>query len=277
MARVIKYNNLTNTNIDNFKFGEPKVNQRGGKSCYVSYQNSQLYLQTPKNVHVPYGINRSTYDDKNSRDGKPNIDVSKGIDNEDIAKFFEVIENIENRVKKEFKRNSMSWMKKKSPSDETIDELFSSSIRKSIDRETQEPNGKYPDTFKFKINEKETDGNKVIVTRFFDSKRPKPGEVKQTLTTEEVLKLTQHGGLKGYNVKLIIRLQGVWISSDSFGCSWVAEQVKVYENNVKKNEYKFKEDSEPEDNDDSSDSSDSDESDSDDSDSDDSDQSSITE
>ena len=92
----------------------------------------------------------------------------------------------------------------------------------------------------FKINEKETDGNKVIVTRFFDSKRPKPGEVKQTLTTEEVLKLTQHGGLKGYNVKLIIRLQGVWISSDSFGCSWVAEQVKVYENNVKKNEYKFK-------------------------------------
>ena len=59
------------------------------------------------------------------------------------------------------------------------------------------------------------------------------------MTTEEVLKLTQHGGLKGYNVKLIIRLQGVWISSDSLVVVAV-EQVKVYENNVKKNEYKFK-------------------------------------
>ena len=262
MARVIKYNNLTKTNIDSIEFAEPKVNQSGGKSCYMSYQNSQLYLQTPKNVYVPYGINRSTFNDKTARDGKPNIDISKGTDNEDIAKFFEVIENIEKRVKKEFKRKSMSWMKKNSPSDDTIDELFSSSIKKSLDKETQEPDGKYPDTFKFKIGEKESeDGQKVITTNFFKA-------TKEPITTEEVLKLTQHGGLKGYNVKIIFKLQGVWISSDSFGCSWIAEQVKVYNNKSKKVEYKFQDDSEPEENDSGS------ESESDDSDS---DQSSITE
>jgi len=265
MARVIKYNNLSKTNIDNFTFAEPKVNQRGGKSCYISYQNSQLYLQTPQNVYVPYGINRSTFDDKSSRDGKPNIDISKGTDNESVAKFFETIENIENRVKEEFKRKSMSWMKKKTPSDETVDELFSSSIRKSMDKETQEPDGKYPDTFKFKIGEKENENKeKKITTNFFNT-------AKEKLSVEEVTKLTQHGGLKGYGVKIIFKLQGVWISSDSFGCSWIAEQVKVYEGKTKKAEYKFQDDSEPEE------SESDEESDSDDSDSDDSDQSSITE
>ena len=68
--------------------------------CFIS-KFTTLFTNTIK-ISIPYGINRSTYDDKNSRDGKPNIDVISGIDNEDIVKIFEVIENIENRVKKEF-------------------------------------------------------------------------------------------------------------------------------------------------------------------------------
>ena len=51
--------------------------------------------------------------------------------------------------------NSQKWFKKPKLSLETVKELYTPMIKRSLDPETGEPNGKYPDSFAFKIVKEE--------------------------------------------------------------------------------------------------------------------------
>ena len=51
--------------------------------------------------------------------------------------------------------NSQSWFRKAKLSDETLKELYTPMVKVSTDPETGEPNGKYPDSFAFKINKRD--------------------------------------------------------------------------------------------------------------------------
>lgn len=227
-----------NPEFDNFNFGEPKINAVGGKSVFVSFNGEPLEIQGPNKMFSPYGVNRSRFGEQGSTDGKPTLEVSfKGKDErDDLQTFYQKIIDTEEVVKRAFKNNSQLWMKKKKLSNDMINEMFKSCIKKSVD-ENGDPNGKYPDTMKlrFKFN------NDMSVTSFIYNKGSK-----DPLSQEEVNEITRHRGLKSIDVKFIIRLQGIWISSANIGITWRIEQLIVYPNNGIGKTYAFQDESEEE-------------------------------
>ena len=238
-----KITKINNFNTENLTFTEPKVNQVGGKSVQVrTVDGERILIQLPKTA-VPYGVSRSRYGDPNSTDGKPSLQVSfRGIENTPALKtMHEKFSSFEETVKKDgLQKNSFSWVKKKKLSSEMADEMYKSNIAKSRD-ENGEPDGKYPDTIKFKFPTNEAG---QVSTLFFDSKGAKDADGNPVqLSSDEVAQLTEHRAMKGYQVKMIVGLQSAWIGASNVGTSWVIRQVMVYRPEGISNKFAFVADS----------------------------------
>ena len=68
--------------------------------------------------------------------------------------FYDAIHSIDEKIIKDAKKNSLSWLRKKTVSEDVLRTLFSPAIKVSKDKETGEPDGKYPPTIKAKIGYK---------------------------------------------------------------------------------------------------------------------------
>ena len=227
---------------DNIEFAEPKVNQVGGKSVQVRRNGRRITLQLPW-MRAPYGVNRARYGDPNSTDGQPSFQVSfKGMDGKDSIRIaHEKFIEFEDFIKNEgLQKNSMQWVKKKKISADLASEMYKSNIAKSRD-ENGEPDGKYPDTIKFKFPTNEAG---QVTTLFFDSKGAKDADGNPVqLSSDEVAQLTEHRAMKGYQVKMIVGLQSAWIGASNVGTSWVIRQVMVYRPEGISNKFAFVADS----------------------------------
>jgi len=209
---------------DNIEFAEPKVNQVGGKSVQVRRNGRRITLQLPW-MRAPYGVNRARYGDPNSTDGQPSFQVSfKGMDAKDSIRIaHEKFIEFEDFIKNEgLQKNSMQWVKKKKISADLANEMYKSNIAQSRD-ENGEPDGRYPDTIKFKFPTNEAG---QVTTLFFDSKDIDAKNFSQ-MGSDDVSKLTEHRGMKGFEVRLIVSLRSVWIGASNVGTSWVINQCIV--------------------------------------------------
>ena len=116
--------------------------------------------------------------------------------------------------------NSQSWFRKAKLSDETLKELYTPMVKVSTDPETGEPNGKYPDSFAFKINKRDGkfkdfsiyDANKVVFD--VDGTTDNPTDITKLI-------------VKGALIKVVLKCNGIWVANGKFGCTWKAEQVRV--------------------------------------------------
>ena len=238
--KVIKYSNFTPSS-SNITFSEVKVNAKGGKKIYVSYDGSPIMVQLPK-MGSPFGVNRSKFGEPTNLSGPPKCSVSFGNMDEhpEFKELHEKLRKIEEIVKKEAQKNSNTWFKKKKMTMDTINEFFKSSIKQSKDKETNEPDRKYPDTFDFKIMD--YGGN--IQTTFFssekDPKTKKPNELDSSV-------YSAHRALKGTQIKVILKLNSVWVVDKKFGCTWDAESMVVYPNKTLGDNYAFIDESDKED------------------------------
>lgn len=198
-----------NFDISKLEFSEPKKLGHGGNAVYVNYEGSPLILQTPT-MTLPWSMGKF---EKAGEETKYSIDLSfKGMDGDSkMESFYSVLSGLDDRMVKDGVRNSMSWFKKKKLSEDVVSAFYSPLLKVSKDRETGEPDGKYPPVMKVKLPYR--DG------KFgFDAYDTKKCRIEGDM--EEVL-------VKKCEVKCLIQCVGIWFAGGKYGLSWKVMQMKV--------------------------------------------------
>lgn len=214
MAYVITRDNgrsiKTDFDPEKIDFRPPRVLDHGGKIIGISYDGKPLHLQLPEMV-CPYGTNVYT-DPAGATPPKYSLDFSfRGEeDNERIAKFHSQMERFEEVLVERAVENSVAWFKKKQ-SKEVIQAFFTPLLKRSVDKETREPDGKYPDTFKVKLNVR----NDEFECKVFDADNALLDEPLDTLI------------VKGTRATALVQPSFIWFAGGKFGLTTKAVQMRV--------------------------------------------------
>jgi len=214
MSKVILPNEV---NMSNVTFGENiKTLTNGGKIIYINYNGSNFNVQTPE-LRIPFDV--SCFKDPETKVGKYNFVCS--LDNMETDKpikgLYDMLIQLDEKVKAYAKENSIAFFKKKTISDETINELYNPLVKISCDPNTGEPNGKYSPSFKVKIS----NWDDKFQCKMYDSKKVKfdiNGETDNPTNIEKLL-------TKDTRCKILIQCNGIWIINGKFGCTWKAVQM----------------------------------------------------
>ena len=190
------------------EFRPPRVLDHGGKIIGVGYKDGPLRIQTPE-LNVPYGVN---VNDTPSGDHKYSIQFSfRGEEeNERIAKFHEQMRGLQAKLIHAGTENSLAWFKKKM-SPEVVSEFFTPILKVSKDKETGEPNGKYPDTFKVNLDTR----NGEFVCKAFGADHTPIDEPLDSLI------------VKGTRATALVIPSFLWFAGGKFGLTIKAEQLRV--------------------------------------------------
>jgi len=190
-------------------YSDIKKTPSGGKSIHLNNGNNQgILLQTPS-MKCPFGV--KSFDDESQ---KFTLELSFGQnleDNKVNKNFHDALEQLDDKLLDDGVKNSMAWFGKKNINKDVLKALFSPQLRLSRDKETGEPDGKYPPTFRIKIPFYEGQWQ----CKVFDENKQK---VDQDL--REVL-------VPGCEVKALIKCTGMWFVSGKYGCTWKAMQLVV--------------------------------------------------
>ena len=217
-------------NLANVTFGEIKPMNNGGKIMYVNYNGGNLNMQTPE-LRLPFDV--SCFKDADGTSEKYSFTCS--LDNHDTSKSMKELHDklveMDEKVKAYAKENSLQFFKKKTMSDETIEELYNPIIKVSKD-EAGVPNGKYAPSIKVKVNKR--DGK--IQCKMYDCKKVSfdiNGDTENPVNIEKLL-------VKDTRSKMLICCTGVWIINGKFGCSWKAAQMRLNVATKDLEEYAFR-------------------------------------
>ena len=155
--------------LANVNYSEPKANNSGGKNIFLNYKNPKtgrfqpLILQSPK-LKICYGVKPIRQRLPNDKPGTPGsgpiikyeVSFSFGKLDDQHPKnnaFYEVFNGLDEKIVNDSVDHSVEWMGKprNRASVDLMQELYTGSVRWSIDRETKERNTKWPPTCKAKI------------------------------------------------------------------------------------------------------------------------------
>ena len=221
MAHLITQpKNFKSTSV---QFSDVKTNSYGGKIVYLNKDGSPLLVQTPE-MSIPYGLSENEITDQKTNEvigHKYHVNLSfKGMDAKHsdpkvqrqinkLKEFHSMLAELDKQVIEHAKKNSLAWLKMKKASTETIEALYTPIIIKSKDKETQEPDGKYPDTIKGKIPYWENQFKTDVYN-----------EDKEKVDLKESL-------VKGAEAKALLKCVGIWFAGGRFGVGWRIEQMRV--------------------------------------------------
>jgi hypothetical protein len=217
--------NPKNFNKSDIQFSDVKPNNYGGKMVYINNKSSTFLIQTPE-MFIPYGLGENEITDQKTGEvtgHKYHVNLSfKGIDNvgssdpkvkknqKKLKDFHKMIQDIDDIVLEQAcGSKSLQWLKQKKCSKETAMALYSPMLIKSKDKETQEPDGKYPDTIKGKIQYWEG----VFKTEIYN-------ENKELVDLKASI-------VKGTEAKALLQCTGIWFAGGKFGVGWKLVQMKV--------------------------------------------------
>jgi hypothetical protein len=137
-------------NIDTnaITFSVPKSLDNGAKLVYVNYNQGRFSVQTPW-MTMPWKMGAYT----EGEFPKYSIDLSfKGMDeNPDLQGFHDKFKALEQKLIDGGLDNSVAWFKKNIKSRDGVVEKFGPIIKESRDKETGEPDGKWPASMKVKV------------------------------------------------------------------------------------------------------------------------------
>jgi hypothetical protein len=220
-AKPIKPQDLDHADIS---ISPMKTMASGARMSFVNYKGNKLYLQTP-NLGISYDT--GTYYPETDKSGKYAVKVSMDgyQTDESIKAFHDAIQGMDQYMIQTAVESSgdwfenLKWFKKKGSDsvEEKVTENYTPMLKLSVDKETGEPNGKWPPGFTFKIVKKE---GKVECDLYDSDKKELCTEGDNPIDLENTFK-------KGSKVKMIIRCNALWASNVGWGCTWRAEQIRL--------------------------------------------------
>jgi hypothetical protein len=212
--------NPSKVDFSKVTFSAPKMMDNGGKMLYVNYGGgiNSLYVTTPE-VEVPF--DPSYYADGEDS-GKYQIKFSmKNLDeNKSMKDFHTWATTMDNLILKKASENSQAWFRKPKLSEETLKELYTPMVKVSTDPETGEPNGKYPDSFGFKVVKRD---GKFKDFKIYNQDKVVFDVNGETDNPTDITKVLVKGSL----IKVVLKCNSIWIANGKFGCGWKAEQIRV--------------------------------------------------
>ncbi len=215
-----------NFKVNNVSFSAVKSLENGGKMIYMNNGEgiNPIYIQTPE-MKIPFDANYFADDGKDesvSNSGKYSFSLSMDNidDDEKMKALHDVMTSLDEYIKKEAKKNCSSWFKKPKMSEETINELYTPIVKVSIDQETGEPNGAWAPKIAFKVKKKD---GKFVKFSVYDKSKTYFDIDKVTENPVDIRNVIMKGAL----VKVVLKCNGIWIANGKFGCTWVAEQMRI--------------------------------------------------
>lgn len=210
-----------NINTDNVSFSNARTLDNGAKLVYVNYGGGRFNVQTPW-MEVPWDLscyNEGPYP-------KYSMELSfKGMDEDpDIRGFHDKFIELEQKIIEEGCKernnimNGVSWFKlpKAKCTPDVIASKFGPIVKVSKDKETGEPDGKWPSTMKLKVPCR--DG--VFEPKFFGTDSSQYNVNGGDDKIEDII-------VKHSRVRCIIQCVGLWIASGNFMCQWKLVRAEV--------------------------------------------------
>ena len=223
-------------NIDTSKvaFSQPRVLDNGAKLVYLNYGGGRLSIQTPW-MSMPWKMGAYLEGDY----PKYSVDLTfKGMEeNPELQGFHDKLIELEDKIIEGGAENSVSWFKKKAASKDVVEALFSRIVKVSTDKDTGEPDGKWPPTMKVKVPRRDN----VWETKVSD----KSGKIYDINNTESGDNL-ENLLVKNTRMRGIIQCVGLWVASGSYMCQWKLTKAEV-EVPESSGQHEFLEDSDNED------------------------------
>lgn len=211
MSALVKGKNIDTSKVT---FSTPRVLDNGAKLVYVNYNNGRFSVQTPW-MDMPWKMGVYTEGEY----PKYSIDLSfKGMDeSSDLQGFHDKLLELEQKIIDGGVENSRAWLKKNNPPREVVEAIYNPIVKVSKDKETGEPDGKWPPSMKLKVPRRDgtweckvQDSNGLL--RINDSENP--------VNLEDVL-------VKNTRVRAIIQCVGLWIASGNYMCQWKLVKAEV--------------------------------------------------
>jgi len=204
----------SNFNETKLTITAPKVlpNANGARQSYTNYSGGKFYIQTPKNLSVPFGLD--IFRDEASGKEAFSMNLSlRGYDSDpEIKGYYDMLKKVDDIIIEEAYKNRKTFFpKNKDITKDTIRTLYKSALKESID---DDGNMKYPPVHKIKFK-KDREGQ--FETKFWN-------ENKQAIKDKSIDELI----VKQVQLSVIVRCSGITFAGAGFSCSWVAEQVMIH-------------------------------------------------
>jgi hypothetical protein len=211
---VTKFSDFDATKLS---FSKIRSMDNGGRMAYLNYSGRPLYLQTPEMI-VPGGVGAWKNDDRTAYDMRlsfGNLEGDLGVFHQ---KMSEMDDYIRNYIRQE--ENCMEWAECEPDelTDAMLRKMYTTVVKKSMDKKTKKPDGKYPDSMKiklpFRVNE---DGETEFLCSIFDA------DTRQLVAdVPPDVYIT-----KGSRVTAIVQCTGVWLVGGGIHPTFKLKQAKV--------------------------------------------------
>jgi|TARA_B110001469_G_scaffold106331_1_gene106108 hypothetical protein len=202
-------------NTSAITFAVPRTLDNGAKLVYVNYNQGRFSVQTPW-MSMPWKM--GAYLD--GEYPKYSLDLSfKGMDeNPDLKGFHDKLKEVEQKIIDGGLENSVAWFKKNIKSREGVAEKFNPIIKESRDKETGEPDGKWPPSMKVKVPRR--DGVWEFKVSNKDGTQYKINDTENPDNCEDLF-------VKNTRVRGIIQCVGLWVASGNYMCQWKLTKAEV--------------------------------------------------
>jgi hypothetical protein len=204
-----------NINASAISFSVPKSLDNGAKLVYVNYNQGRFSVQTPW-MSMPWKLGAFTEGEY----PKYSIDLSfKGMEEgSDLQMFHDKMKEVEQKIIDGGCENSVSWFKKNIKSRDGVVEKFNPVIKESRDKESGEPDGKWPPSMKVKVPRR--DGVWEFKVSNKDGTEYKINDSENPDNCEDIF-------VKNTKVRGIIQCVGLWIASGNYMCQWKLTKAEV--------------------------------------------------
>lgn len=214
--------------VEKLSFSDLKPYGKGKRSFININGREMVVIQTPE-MDIPFDT--GSFYESGPNGGKWPVKVSfRGMENDKkLRDFHDMLHNMDEYVMQMAKQNSSAWFKKKKMSDEMIQSLYQRQLKVSIDKDSGEPDGKYPPSFTFKITKydgKTTcdcyDKNRNLMNVDDNSKD-------DYVNLGSEYDPENHDGIfkSGVKIKAILKCNGIWFTQTGFGVLWNATQIRI--------------------------------------------------
>jgi hypothetical protein len=201
-----------------FSYSAVQTNQYGGKAVYVNTSDRKgVHLQAPK---MKGSIQKFVPKDKAGQQTGPtkySLRLSFGYEPTGmVEKYRTILREWDAKMIQMGQDNCVDWFKKKAGTldADVVTDMYSPMLGISIDSDTLEEDGKYPDSTRCKLQVNE-DGT-------FDAKD-------LTIYDEDQNEILNVNDIpNGSYIIPIIKCGGVWFAAGKFGISWKVVQMQVF-------------------------------------------------